>query len=181
MGRRADSRVTGFYGEVGCKTYRAALIRQSGTKVFFLSWLDAQGTLIFIDLIGRSTQIFRDVVGGHRTLHVNGQVHSRVEVGDHDTKETLGRTGIWGDFETTIPLDSIPSEAPDHPLWERVDRKIVLRAGDFENAAGVNLIFCLATHRTIPGEQERWDHRWILKGESTIVVGAKRVPYPGQL
>jgi hypothetical protein len=173
-------RVTAFYGEVGRTRYRAALVRQSGTDLYFWSLYDRPGTLICIDLIDRTRKVFRNVVGGHRTLHASGDAHTRVEMmtGTKRSKETLRKISIWLDFEITIPLDSVPAEAPAHAPWTEVNREIVLRSGDFENAAGVNLIFCLAAPGTTAKLQERWNHQWVLDGGRTIVVGAERIAYP---
>jgi hypothetical protein len=177
---RRIARVTAFYGEVGCTRYRAALVKQSGADLYVCSWQDAQGTLIYVDLVDRTRKIFREVVGGHRTLHASGDAHTRVEMmtGTKRSKETLRKISIWRDFEITIPLDSIPSEAPENWPWEEATREIVLRSADFENAAGVNLIFCLATPGATAKLQERWDHHWVLDGGRTIVVGAERIAYP---
>jgi hypothetical protein len=171
-----EPRVTAFYAEVGCTRYRVALVKQSGADVYVWSWYDARGTLIFIDPGGRTRRVFREVVGGHRTLHAGGKGHSRIEmkVGSKHSKETLHEIPSWRDFEITIPLDSIPSEAPAHAPWREVTNKIVLRSVDFENAAGVNLIFCLATPGTM-AMRERWDQSWILDGDRVIVIGAERI------
>jgi hypothetical protein len=174
-------RVTAFYGEVGSRRYRAALVKQSGADLYVCSWYDAKGTLIYVDLVGRTRRVFHNVIGGHRSLHASGVAHSRVEMKSSQPKDrskTLEEMEEWRDFEITIPLDSIPSEAPENWPWEEATREIVLRSVDFENAAGVNLIFCLADPGTMATLQERWDHHWVLAGDRTIVVGAERIAYP---
>ena len=181
MGKLSDSRVTAVYAEIECTKYRVALVKQSGADLYVYTLYDEQGTLISIDLCDQTTRIFRDVVGGHRTLHASGDAHTRIEmkIGSKHQSETLKEMDGWRDFEITIPLDSVPSEAPAHAPWNEVTREIVLRSVDFENAAGMNLIFCLALPETM-ATRERWDRRWVLEGERTIVVGAKRIAYPGE-
>jgi hypothetical protein len=176
---RPIARVTAFYGEVGRTRYRAALLKQSGTDLYFWGLYDQPGTLIYIDLIDRTRKVFRNVVGGHRTLHASGDAYTRIEMmaGTKHAKETLRKMSIWRDFEITIPLDSVPAEAPAHAPWREVNREIVLRSGDFKNAAGVNLIFCVAAPGTTANLQECWDHHWVLDGGRTIVVGAERIAY----
>ena len=178
-GTRNSARVTAFYGEFSGTRYRAVLVKQSRANLYVWSWLDAQGTLIFINLLDQTKVIFRDVVGGHRSLHSSGKVHTRVEMksGSNYVKETLRRIDCWRDFTITVPLDSVPTEAPDHAPWREVDREIVLRSGDFADAAGVNLIFSTSA---IVASDCRAQH-WRLEGDPLVVVQAERIVYPGRL
>jgi hypothetical protein len=173
-------RVTAFYGEVRGARYRAVLVKQSGENLYVWSWLDAQGTLIFIDLLDRTKRLFRDVVGGHRSIHADGRAHTRVEMkaGSNYAKETLRKIDDSRDFEITVPLDSVPPEAPAHAPWREVDCEIVLRSKDFAGAAGVNLIFSLSTSMTAvaPDSLGRY---WNLDGDRPIVIRAEPIAYPG--
>jgi hypothetical protein len=175
-----DSRVVAFYGAVDDKKYRAVLVKQSRSGFYFWSWYDESGTVISVDLLKHTKRIFYGVRGGHRSYHRDGKSHTVVEMLDSGKakKEELTSWSGWRDFEITIPLDGIPSEAPAHAPWREVTREIVLRSSDFTNAAGVNLIFCLATPERVAGLKRQWRKHWILNSERTLLVGAEPIPTP---
>jgi hypothetical protein len=97
--------------------------------------------------------------------------------GSKQIKDTLRKKEKWLDLERTMPLDSIPIEALDQGPWNDATTEIVLRSCDFGNAAGVNLIFCLATPDRMASLRKQWTHHWVLSGERTLVVGAEPIPY----
>lgn len=165
--------MTGFYGEVAGTRYPAALVAQSGGDLYIWTWFDTPGTILCLNCDGTERRFYQ-VVERHKSLHASGEVHSRV-VMKSGAKDTLAGKEGWRDFEITVPLDSIPPEALKGGPWKKVTREIVLRSADLENAPGANLIFCLATPRTI-AELRRCRAHWILKGDRTLVIGAE--PYP---
>jgi hypothetical protein len=95
---RNSVRVTAFYGEISGTRYRAVLVKQSRANLYVWSWLDAKGTLVFIDLLDQTKRLFRDVVGGHRSLHSSGKAYTRVEMtsGSGYLKETLRKRSDGG-------------------------------------------------------------------------------------
>lgn len=172
-------RVTAFYGEFKGARYRAVLVKQKKGNLYVWSWHDAQGALVFIDLIAQTRRVFTNVVGGHRSLHSSGDAHTRVEMksGSNYVKETLRKIESRLDFGITVPLDGLPTEAPSHAPWREVDREIVLRSGDFADAAGVDLIFSTGA-RALAASPGRGDHYWRLDGDPPVIVHAESIVYP---
>ncbi|MGH9418541.1 MAG: hypothetical protein ACRD3J_01095 [Thermoanaerobaculia bacterium] len=173
--------MTAFYGDFKGARYRAVLVKQKNGNLYVWSWHDAQGALLFIDLIAQTRRVFTNVVGGHRSLHSSGEAHTRVEMesGPNYVKETLRKIEGELDFGITVPLDGLPTEAPNHAPWREVDREIVLRSGDFAGAAGVDLIFSTRA-RALATRPDRRDHCWRLDGDPPVIVRAERIAYPGR-
>jgi hypothetical protein len=175
-----SSSVTAFYGQVRGAKYRAAIVQQSGANCYLWTWFDTPGTIIDFSLVDGATRIFPKTIETHESLHASGQVHTRIVMknGSKRVREILSRKDRWHDLERTVPLDSIPIEALDQGPWNDVNTEIVLRSCDFGNAAGVNLIFCLATPDRMASLKRQWACHWVLSGDRTIVVGAEPIPYP---
>ncbi len=143
--------VVGFLAEIENIQYRAFICRFNGANLYCWWWLqDGGGHVTHFDLVRRERCTFPGLADAikdyHSSYHASGQRQDSLlsNAGQKAklscrVERPLRDRDDWR-VAFTIPLDDHYSRQCISGPWNELKSPVVLRASDFDGAAGVNLV-----------------------------------------